>query len=301
MVNFCFKRASTDPLTHDGTKGKSELFLSWDSSRTTTFQESLMNDTQRLNHVTACINNSTIDDTIHLFTSFMQDHAFKVFGKGKKNSPSRPQTPRKQWFNKECFDARKEFNRARNIFLKNRNDETRKEFLNKKNKYTKIKRKNKNLFMKSEGNRVSMLAKTNPKSFWHAIKNQYKVNKDKPCNVTVTDLYSHFYNLYGSDYNSGGGTNNDMTSNDNIILDDELDSEFTTLEIKEAVFSRNNSKSPGIDKLTAEVFKSSFDIISPFLTTFYNKLYNEGVFPKSWGEGVIVPIFKGGSQEAKNF
>ena len=118
--------------------------------------------------------------------------------------------------------------------------------------------------------------------------------------MTVTDLYSHFYNLYGSDYNSGGGTNNDMTSIHNIILDDELDSEFTTLEIKEAVFSQNNSKSPGIDKLTAEVFKSSFDIISPFLTTFYNKLYNEGVFPKSWGEGIIVPIFKRGSQEAKN-
>ena len=49
------------------------------------------------------------------------------------------------------------------------------------------------------------------------------------------------------------------------------------------------------------MFKSLFDIISPFFITFYNKLYNEGVFPKSWGEGVIVPIFKGGSQEAKNF
>ena len=60
----------------------------------------------------------------------------------------------------------------------------RKEFLNKKNNYTKTKRKNKNLFMKSEGKRVSMLAKTNPKSFWHASENQYTVNKEKdePCN-----------------------------------------------------------------------------------------------------------------------
>ena len=67
-----------------------------------------MNNIPRLNHVTACINNSTVDDTTHLFTSFMQDHAFKVFGKEKKDNPSQPHTPRKQLFNKECFDARKE-------------------------------------------------------------------------------------------------------------------------------------------------------------------------------------------------
>ena len=90
-----------------------------------------------------------------------------------------------------------------------------------------------------------------------------------------------------------------MTSNDNIILDDELDSDFTTLEIKEAVFSQNNSKSPGKYKLIAEMFKSSFDIISPFLTTFYNKLHNEGVFPKSWGEGVIVQFLRADLRKLK--
>ena len=67
------------------------------------------------------------------------------------------------------------------------------------------------------------------------------------------------------------------------------------------MFCQNNSKSPGTDQLIAEVFKYSFDIISDFLLKLYNKLFSDGKFPESWQEGIITPIFKGGTLEAKNF
>jgi hypothetical protein len=73
------------------------------------------------------------------------------------------------------------------------------------------------------------------------------------------------------------------------------------MEIKNAIFSQNNSKCPGTDHLIAEVFKNSIDIIFPFLTRFYNKIFNDGVFPECWGESIIVPIFKSGAHEANNF
>ena len=50
-----------------------------------------------------------------------------------------------------------------------------------------------------------------------------------------------------------------------------------------------------------EIFKSSFDIISDFLLNFYNKILKDGTFPEGWCEGIIVPIFKGGPDEAKNY
>ena len=34
--------------------------------------------------------------------------------------------------------------------------------------------------------------------------------------------------------------------------------------------------------------------------SLYNKLLDSGIFPESWGECIIVPIFKGGNLEAKN-
>ena len=37
------------------------------------------------------------------------------------------------------------------------------------------------------------------------------------------------------------------------------------------------------------------------MLSLYNKLLDSGIFPESWGEGIIVPIFKGGNLEAKDF
>ena len=73
-------------------------------------------------------------------------------------------------------------------------------------------------------------------------------------------MFQHFNTLYGS----SPPENQDDLLSAGMIIDEELDSELTIHEIKNAVFSQNNSKSPGTDTLTAEIFKSSFDIISTF-------------------------------------
>ena len=39
----------------------------------------------------------------------------------------------------------------------------------------------------------------------------------------------------------------------------------------------------------------------PYLVKLYNKIFTNGHFPKTWCEGIIVPIFKGGKPEAKNY
>ena len=44
-----------------------------------------------------------------------------------------------------------------------------------------------------------------------------------------------------------------------------------------------NNKSSGIDTLIAEVFKHSFNEISSFLLSLFNKLFRNGEYPKAWG------------------
>jgi hypothetical protein len=56
-----------------------------------------------------------------------------------------------------------------------------------------------------------------------------------------------------------------------------------------------------MDNLIAEIFKTSFELISLFLLKLYNKIFQHGYLPKNWTEGLIIPIFKGGSKEVKNF
>ena len=85
-------------------------------------------------------------------------------------------------------------------------------------------------------------------------------------------------------------------------LHPELDAEITEAELRDAIFHQKNNKSPGIDNLSSELFKISFDIVSPFLLKLYNRLFSNGEYPRCWGEGVIIPIFKSGNRdEAKNY
>ena len=60
------------------------------------------------------------------------------------------------------------------------------------------------------------------------------------------------------------------------------------------MFCQNNNKSSGLDCICAEMFKySSFDYISSFLKKLFNRQFSRGEYPKTWGEGIIMPIFKG--------
>ena len=205
---------------------------------------------------------------------------------------------KKKWFNAECVENRKEFHKARNLFLRNKSNENKLLFFEKKRCYSKIKRKYKSQFKRKEGQRITNLAKSDQKSFWRNIKAQYKT-KVNDTDISISDMYVHFNTLYGTQTEKTQTDNNE--SQFRLLYDRELDSPFIENEIRKAVFEQKNSKSPGNDNLIAEVFKNSFDIISPFLLSLYNKLFSEGIFPQSWGEGILVPIFKGGNPEAKNF
>ena len=83
---------------------------------------------------------------------------------------------------------------------------------------------------------------------------------------------------------------------------EDLDFDFTESELRKVIFSLNNNKSPGIDCIISEILKSAYDLISPFLLTLYSRMFNSGEYPRTWGEGIISPIFKKGDvNEASNY
>ena len=81
-----------------------------------------------------------------------------------------------------------------------------------------------------------------------------------------------------------------------------MDRNISIEELREAVYKQNNNKSSGIDKIVAEIYKCSFDILAPFMLILFNWIFNTGVYPRLWGNGMIVPIFKGGNiDNARNY
>ena len=116
-------------------------------------------------------------------------------------------------------------------------------------------------------------------------------------------MHEHFNELYGDTlYDENDDDEFDESIDPNNLKDDELDAQITENEIRQAVFKQNNGKLPGPDKIPAEIIKASYDHIVPYLIQIYNKLFENAEYPEIWGQGYIVPIFKGGDpQLAKNY
>ena len=109
--------------SRDRENGQEEPFIAWDSSRVTSFCDSMLNQCPVLDKITRDLDSISIDESLQSFTTLLWDNAFEHFGKTKINKNNNPN--RKAWFTGECYQARKEFNKARNIFLRNKTNENR--------------------------------------------------------------------------------------------------------------------------------------------------------------------------------
>ena len=141
------------------------------------------------------------------------------------------------------------------------------------------------------------MAKSKPKQFWKTIKKKFTNSKSvQSDSLTVDDLFHHFKSIYGIESDPLREQPLDAPPTETQANTD-LDVEISENELKYALFSQKNNQSTGTDLLCAELFKSSFDIIKPFLLKLYNRLLINGEYPRLWGEGIIVPIFEGGNPD----
>ena len=228
----------------------------------------------------------------------MQDSASCMYIKTNSGDPVKVfHSNKKPWFNSDCYNARTSFKKARNKFSHDKsNAELRQEYITAKSNYNRIKRINKNKYKRMEKEKLTNLSKNQPREFWKKVKNQYKKQPPVAEKLNVSSLHDHFKTLYSTD---------SETQDYNIRIetnDDYLDKEITLTELKDAVYSQNNNKSSGLDNIIAEIYKATFPHISQFLLKLYNHIFTTGEYPQSFGEGIIVPIFKGGDiEEPKNY
>ena len=123
-----------------------EMYLKWGENNIQNFKDLILNNQNLLNDITSSIEISDTDQVVEQFTSFIKDHAFKVFGKTRYQHDSKQkQYNKKQWFNHECYNARSKYKKSRNAYLKNKTDEKKNRhiFITYKNKYNKIKKTSK--------------------------------------------------------------------------------------------------------------------------------------------------------------
>ena len=70
----------------------------------------------------------------------------------------------------------------------------------------------------------------------------------------------------------------------------ELDVEISLIQIRKAVQSLKNGKSSGPDLWINEFIKYGITNFLEYFYVLFNKMFDTGYFPDSWGDGFIVPI-----------
>ena len=135
---------------------------------------------------------------------------------------------------------------------------------------TQVKRRAKAIYKFEHGKRIQNIAKTNSKKFWKEIKKFTKRKSKVSDKLTADDFLEHFSNVFQS--NDSDNSSSDFGQNCNSTLD----SAILQSELKDVISSLKSDKSPGIDGLVAEIFKCSFDIISPLLLKLFNIIFLNG-------------------------
>ena len=138
--------------------------------------------------------------------------------------------------------------------------------------------------------------KSDQQAFWQ---NMSKISKNKyqPHNsISEKEWFNHFQKVLEQD-------NYDEDSDDdfeNCESDVYYDRPITREEVLLAIQRLKNGKAAGPDGIIGELLKHAGHLAVDFLVKFFNVLFDRGIYPDSWTESIIVPLFKKGNQNEPN-
>jgi hypothetical protein len=196
------------------------------------------------------------------------------------------------WFDEDCLFVKRWVRLQLEIFRELRTDDSRTDYTQAKKFYNllqKVKRKN---YSRSKTNHLVEVLRE-PSRFWKELKEMGcgRARLTMSNRIVMDEWLDHFKNILSCE--SENSANAHITDGDDV-QDDELDREISENDVRRDIMSICNGKSCGIDGVLPEMLKCSLNIVVPFLTKLFRKLFNDGIFPDEWSKAIIVPIFKKG-------
>ena len=77
---------------------------------------------------------------------------------------------------------------------------------------------------------------------------------------------------------------------------EQLDKEFSNIEITDMVTTLKTGKSAGEDSILNEMIKHGIKQLLPHIRRLFNQVLVSEQVPSSWGHGLIVPLYKSGDR-----
>ena len=277
-----------------------EIKCKWNEDYKSPFRSSIIEKLPYFNSIVSRIDVSkheTISIAINEFTSCVREIADPLFLKRfQLNTCS--ETPKKNdWFDAECQSARAKYFDSLRSFNLSHSEEHRVVLCENKTVYKKIVRKKKWLFKRKKLTELEGLKLKKPREFWKYFK---KSSPNSANSISLDEFHKYFSTLeqeINSAENSDAETFCSNYNFDNPLdSNDDLDFPITINEVISAVKKLKTGKSHGADNILNEYLIETVDILGSHLCDLFNSILESGVFPESWTEGIVIPIFKKGDK-----
>ena len=197
---------------------------------------------------------------------------------------------KKPWFNRDCFIKRKEYFKARNLSWRTKSAENRTNLIRCSKAYKKEINKQYNAYRKDFISKLRSMKTKDPKSYWSLINKSTEKQKSVVNKVALETFYDHFKNLS----NENNEPDAFIFDIENVDINDnnELNRPFSEADILQAIKSLKNNKSCGTDLILNEFLKCASGKMLNVFCKLFNIVFESGIVPNSWTEGIICPIYK---------
>lgn len=238
--------------------------------------------------------NENVNNAVKCIISIYQSTA-GFLSLGRSVNTTATQRSNAEWWDEECkILKRVKYKALRKFRITNSIDDLN-YYRNQKLKFKEACRTKKSLFMTTK-RQILLNCKDNATSLWKLLKSTRGCAYSKQTSgISLNEWGQYFKSLL---YNDNA---------EPIVLNDALQEgdEFlnTCITLDEVISSINKlalGKSCGNDGIGSEFYKYTAHDIGPALCTLFNKIFDTGQFPISWGESVICPIFKTGMTSNPN-
>lgn len=246
-----------------------------------------------------------VDELIHSISNVIVSVGdMSLPRKSFKIKKKRPYKLNKRWYDRDCHSMLKELKSAKNAFNRNIHSPfLRTNYYKKFKDYKRLTKYKRRKFRQNLTNMLNDALEKDPNSAWKIINElkQDSVQTDTAEQINRKEWFDHFYNLLNTDSKEIDDQRKEsvmaeLRNYETLNITCNLDYRITEKEIFDACNRLRNNKASSYDMIRNEMLKLAVPYICKPITRAFNSILNSGKFPKSWRDGIIIPVHKNGSR-----
>ena len=250
----------------------------------------------------------TVNAAVAAFTEGIRSAADPLFLKTfiRNDGVNRPTRKRPQWATEEWGDLKKMFLRSRDKYKRNPSDINKTIMIEMRKNYKRLSKQLQNSYDNLQTRKLINSKINNIKLYWKMLAGKRRDNTG--CKVDIKDLYNHFLRLSDpeDDFFCADPYITEevcrIAQEDIILAFEELNVPIVLNEVLVAIKLLKSGKCGAEDFLINEYFVHGQKILGPHLVTLFNAIFDSGIFPEIWSDGLLLPLHKKGSQfDPQNF